>query len=127
MRGVSNRMLALSRKSLPFSGFALAVGRGGAVSIKGYMIDHRRTPRGYPSRLPPAMRERGPDGSIYAYSPATIGMRAARIAGNSPPTKPTTSASATPSAISHPESLKSNTTWVKFPPSVEAVTPSKIR
>jgi hypothetical protein len=65
--------------------------------------------------------------ATYAYNPATIGMRAARIAGNSPPTNPTISASATPSKISHPESLKSNTTCVKFPPSVEAVTPSKIR
>lgn len=63
----------------------------------------------------------------HAYSPATIGIRAARMAGNSPPTSPTISASAMPSKISHPLSLKSNTTCVKFPPSVEAVTPSKIR
>ena len=62
-----------------------------------------------------------------AYRPATIGMRAARMAGNSPPIRPTASASSTPCQISAGLSLKANTTCVKLPPSVEAVRPSKIR
>jgi hypothetical protein len=47
---------------------------------------------------------RGPEISryslTYAYSPATIGMRAARMAGNRPPIRPTVRASSTPWPIS---------------------------
>ena len=46
----------------------------------------------------------------HAYNPATIGIRAARSAGNRPPTSPTTSASSTPSPTRAGLSLKLNTT-----------------
>jgi hypothetical protein len=53
-------------------------------------------------------------------------MRAARMAGNSPPTSPTSSASAMPCATNIGLSRKLNTTWVKLAPGVDAVKPSKI-
>src|ERR1700751_4233038 len=61
------------------------------------------------------------------YSPAKIGMRAARIDGKIPPSKPTISARETPSAAAVGVSLKLNTTCVKLAPSVAALNPLKVR
>jgi len=55
-----------------------------------------------------------------------MGWRAARMAGNRPPTSPTTSANATPWKTRAGLNWNENTTWVKLAPSVEVVKPSKM-
>jgi hypothetical protein len=52
-------------------------------------------------------------------SAVVIGNRAARHAGNRPPMKPITSAITRPVPTSCGVTLKANTTWVKFCPSVD--------
>ena len=59
--------------------------------------------------------------------PATIGMRAARMAGNNPPTRPTINASSTPCRIRLGLSWKLNTTCVKLALSVAVLNPSNTR
>ncbi len=55
------------------------------------------------------------------------GVLAARRAGKSPPARPSTSASCTPASAWAGPMLKSKTTWVNPPPSVDAVRPLKRR
>src|SRR5262245_11272085 len=60
-------------------------------------------------------------------NPATIGKRAARMAGKRPPARPTANARITPWQMRAGLSLKLNTTWVKPAPSVEVEKPSNTR
>lgn len=53
--------------------------------------------------------------------PAVTPTRAARSAGREPPMKPIASAHFNPLHISNGDTLKENTTWLKFMPSVAAV------
>ena len=62
-----------------------------------------------------------------ARSASVTRMRAARIAGNRPPMKPTTIAITSPVTTSCGVTLNANTTWVKFCPSVESEMPLNSR
>ena len=56
-----------------------------------------------------------------ARKASVTGSRAARSAGNRPPTRPMPSAHFSPFHSSSGETLNWNTTWLKFVPSVAAV------
>jgi hypothetical protein len=54
-------------------------------------------------------------------NPTVTGMRAARTAGNRPPMNPIANAHFSPFHSNKGETLKANTTWLKFEPRVDAV------
>lgn len=77
---------------------------------------------GRPSPSLPARRAPRRDGSRYSARKAVvIGSRAARSAGNSPPTRPMPSAHFSPLHSKAGETLNWNTTWLKLLPRVDTL------
>ena len=68
-----------------------------------------------------SIRCRIPDSNQVARSAVVTGSRAARKAGNRPPTRPMPSAHFRPLHSSSGETLNWNTTWLKLLPSVDTL------